>query len=88
MNMINKLVSAGIVFTFTAVFPPSIVQSEEAPVRGPAPFSAYDEDGSGSISEDEFDALHKKRVAARAAAGGHVHGAANPPSFSDFDTND
>ncbi|MDT8376435.1 MAG: cytochrome c [Mariprofundaceae bacterium] len=88
MNMIIKLVSAGLVFAFAGIYSPASIQSEEAPLRGPASFSAYDEDGDGSVSEEEFSAMHRKRMESKTAAGMPMRGAANPPSFSDFDTDD
>jgi hypothetical protein len=55
--------------------------------RGPASFSSYDTDGSGGISEQEFNALREQRQAAAKAAGGMGRGMQNVPSFSDIDKN-
>ena len=88
MNIIKKMIPIGLVFAFASIFLPATAQSEETPARGPASFSEYDKDGNGSISEDEFNATHKQRMAGKAAAGMPMRGAANPPAFSDFDTND
>jgi hypothetical protein len=38
------------------------VQAEDIPARGPIPFSSYDTDANGSISETEFNATRAKRV--------------------------
>ncbi len=62
-------------------------QAEELPLRGPIPFAAYDLDGNGAISEAEFSAVREKRMAAKAAAGMPMRGAANQPSFAAFDAN-
>ncbi len=61
-------------------------QSEEIPEWGPIPFSAYDSDGNGAISEEEFYAARAERMTARAEEGRPLANAANAPQFSDFDT--
>lgn len=55
------------------------------PERGPIPFEAYDKDGNGQISEQEFNAVRGERMAVMAAQGRPMRGAANAPAFSDFD---
>lgn len=55
------------------------------PERGPIPFEAYDKDGNGQISEEEFNAVRGERMASSAAQGRPMRGAANAPAFSDFD---
>lgn len=62
------------------------VQAEEGASRGPAAFSEFDADGSGLISEEEFNTFREQRMAARAAEGGKMRGAATAPSFADIDT--
>jgi Ca2+-binding EF-hand superfamily protein len=61
------------------------VHAEEGSSRGPAAFSDFDEDGSGFISEDEFNTLRGQRMAARAAEGRKMRGAATAPAFADID---
>jgi Ca2+-binding EF-hand superfamily protein len=39
------------------------------PLQGPIPFEAFDLDGSGAISQQEFDELHGRRAEERAEAG-------------------
>ena len=39
------------------------------PLQGPIPFEGFDLDGSGAISEQEFDEVHARRARAREAAG-------------------
>lgn len=63
------------------------VQAEEIPARGPIPFVAFDMDGNGHITEQEFAATREKRMAALAAEGMPMGGATRAPEFSDFDTN-
>ncbi len=62
-------------------------QDANPPPRGPQPFSAFDQDGNGLISQQEFETAHAQRMAAAAAAGMPMRGAANPPAFADFDLN-
>ena len=87
MKTIKKTISPGLIIAIAAVLLPVSVQSEELPVRGPIPFTAFDQDSSGFITEDEFNAAREKRMAALAADGRPMSGAASAPSFSAFDTN-
>ncbi len=59
----------------------------EIPDRGPIPFEAFDIDGNGAVSEEEFYTTRGKRMAARAEEGRPMRNAANAPQFSDIDTN-
>lgn len=59
--------------------------SAELPVRGPIPFANYDQDGNGSISQQEFTLVRNERMAAKAAQGRPMKGAGNAPAFSAFD---
>lgn len=87
MKTIKKTISPGLIIAIAAVLLPVSVQSEELPVRGPIPFTAFDQDSSGFITEDEFNAAREKRMVALAADGRPMSGAASAPSFSAFDTN-
>lgn len=60
----------------------------EFPVRGAIPFSTYDTDGDGLVSEEEFKAAHEKRAEALAAQGRPVRRPYNENYFSQLDTND
>lgn len=55
--------------------------------RGPMPFSDFDADGSGFISEQEFYAARGERMAARAKEGGQMRNVGNSPSYASFDLN-
>ncbi|MCF6299111.1 MAG: EF-hand domain-containing protein [Thiomicrorhabdus sp.] len=57
------------------------------PDRGPIPFEAYDQDGSGMISQQEFTFIKAERQAKRQAEGRPMRGASNSPSFGTFDSN-
>ena len=87
MKTIKKTIPPGLIIAIAAVLLPVSVQSEELPVRGPIPFTAFDQDSSGFITEEEFNAAREKRMAALAADGRPMRGAASAPSFSAFDTN-
>jgi Ca2+-binding EF-hand superfamily protein len=65
----------------------ALAQSAGLSVGAPRPFAAYDTDGSGSITEQEFSAVHAQQKAERAAAGAPMGGAANTPPFAVFDRN-
>jgi len=54
---------------------------------GPIPFTAFDQDSDGIVTEQEFKSIRAERMAARAAAGAPMPGAANAPTFADFDSN-
>ncbi|WP_245537330.1 EF-hand domain-containing protein [Thiocystis violascens] len=66
---------------------PALAQPTNAPPRGPMPFAAFDRDGNGMVTEQEFNTVHAERMAARAATGAPMRGAANAPTFADFDLN-
>ncbi len=55
------------------------------PEKGPIPFTVYDQNGNGSISQQEFNSAHSQRQAQKKAAGMTAH--KNPPSFKEFDLN-
>ncbi|EIC20886.1 EF-hand domain-containing protein [Thiorhodovibrio frisius] len=54
---------------------------------GPMPFTVFDQDSDGIVTEQEFNSIRAERMAARAAAGAPMNGAANAPTFADFDSN-
>lgn len=61
-------------------------QAGESASHGPAHFSEFDTDGSGFVSEEEFNTTRGQRMAAKAAEGKQMRGAASAPAFSDIDT--
>jgi len=54
--------------------------------HSPPPFTDFDQDGDGFVSEDEFNSTRAARMAAMAEAGKPMKGAATAPAFSDLDT--
>lgn len=87
MKIINKTVPLGLIIAVASVISPLSAQSEELPARGPIPFSAFDQDSSGFITQEEFDTVRAQRMAEKAADGRPMRGAASAPSFSEFDKN-
>ncbi|MFD2111574.1 hypothetical protein [Thiorhodococcus fuscus] len=65
---------------------PTLAQPQGMP-RGPMTFGDFDRNGDGTVSQQEFDAARAERMAAMAAAGAPMRGAASAPSFADFDAN-
>jgi len=86
MENLRGAITIGLVFAFAFVPRPGAAQPQEVPARGPIPFSTYDANGDGAISEAEFQAVRTKRMAGRAAEGKQMRGVAKAPAFSDFDT--
>jgi len=66
---------------------PVAAQSVQPPLRGPMTFEVFDMDGDGVVTEQEFQSVRTDRMAARAAQGAPMRGAANaPPSRSSIKT--
>lgn len=86
MNLLKKSYSLGLLAIALGISPIA-AQTEEIPARGPIPFAVYDKDGNGLINEEEFYTARGKRMAARAAEGRPMRGAANAPPFTEFDAN-
>ncbi|MCG6860265.1 MAG: EF-hand domain-containing protein [Chromatiaceae bacterium] len=71
----------------TAAGVPAAAQSVEPPSRGPMTFEAFDMNGDGHVTEQEFQSVRADRMAAQSAQGAPMRGAANAPPFSVFDQN-
>lgn len=85
MNKVKRTIHVGLCLFFAGSFSGIQAQPEAIPDRGPIPFSAYDRDGDGYISEGEFNSTRSERMEQRAAEGRPMRGAAGAPSFSGFD---
>jgi Ca2+-binding EF-hand superfamily protein len=83
MNTLPKSITLGIIATTLSA---AVVLAANSTMRGPLPFSAFDMNNNGTISEDEFTDVRAKRQAARAAEGRQLRNAANAPEFEDIDT--
>ncbi len=55
--------------------------------RGPLPFAAFDQNGDGAISQQEFDAAHAQRRQAPNPGGNSARRIMDPPQFAAFDQN-
>ena len=62
-------------------------QAECASSQGPVPFNDFDKDGNGFVTEEEFYTTRGQHMAAKAAEGKQLRGAASAPAFADIDTN-
>ena len=60
--------------------------ADPIPSRGPMPFEAYDTDGDGSISQQEFDTIRADRIQSRSEEGRPMRNLGNAPGFADIDT--
>ncbi|HKK17010.1 MAG TPA: EF-hand domain-containing protein, partial [Gammaproteobacteria bacterium] len=79
MNKVKKTIHVGLGLFIVGGFSVIHAQPEEIPERGPIPFSAYDRDGNGYISEQEFNSTRSERMQQRAAEGRPMRGAAGAP---------
>ena len=86
MTRYKQATTAGLWFALLSGLFSLNALAESIPPRGPIPFAAFDQDGNGMISEQEFLTVREQRMASRAAEGRPMHGASNPPSFAEFDT--
>ncbi len=82
----NRTVTSYVLVILAGLGAAFAAHSGEIPDWGPIPFSAYDSDGNGAVSEEEFYAARAERITARADEGRPLANVANAPQFSDFDT--
>lgn len=86
MNDLRKCIAAGLLTVIVGSIVPIGAQAGEGAKNGPPPFSVFDMDGNGSISEAEFYSVREQRMAAAASEGKKLKCAADAPSFADLDT--
>jgi Ca2+-binding EF-hand superfamily protein len=65
---------------------PFVARADSHQKHSPPPFTDFDDNGDGMVSEEEFTSFRSARMAAMAEAGKPMKGAATAPSFSDLDT--
>jgi Ca2+-binding EF-hand superfamily protein len=86
MSDLGKHIATGLFAVFAGSFLSISAQAEEGHGHGPVPFSVFDMDQNGSISEAEFYSVREQRMAAMASEGKKMPCAADAPSFADLDT--
>lgn len=76
---LGLLVVGSLVVVSTSAF------ARDLPLRGPIPFSNYDTNKDGAVSESEFNDVRATRMSEKASQGMPMKNAANAPAFSEFD---
>ena len=87
MNNLSKCIATGLLTVFAGSVVSFGAQAEEGSGHGPVPFSVFDMDQNGSISEAEFYSVREQRMAAKASEGKKMRCASSAPSFADLDKN-
>jgi hypothetical protein len=85
MSICREVLHATVVVIAAALIPG--LSAAQPPAPGPMTFSSFDRDGDGVVTEQELATARGERMAARAAQGMPMRGAANAPAFSDIDLN-
>ena len=85
MGHVRKGILLGLLGLFAGGYMTNSTGAEHDSPGCPA-FSEFDLDGSGLISEAEFNSVRGQRMAAKAAEGKQMKGAASAPDFADIDT--
>lgn len=86
MSKLRRSITTGLLIAAAGSFVSLNAQAGEGCSHGPPPFADFDKDGSGFVSEEEFNTTRATRMAAMAAEGRQMRGAANAPAFADIDT--
>jgi Ca2+-binding EF-hand superfamily protein len=86
MNNLSKCIATGLLTILAGSVVSISAQAEGKPGHGPAPFSVFDMDENGFVSEAEFYSVREQRMAARASEGKKMRCAASAPAFADLDT--
>jgi len=87
MSNFSKSMVAGLLTVVAGCIVSVNTQAAEGSHQGPVPFSVFDMDGNGFISEAEFYSVREQRMAANASAGKMMKCKEDAPTFADFDTN-
>lgn len=84
MRMTKAFSTAMIIVAFS--LSAGLAHAKKVSTRGPISFTAYDADGNGTISEQEFNTTREQRQTAVKESGRMGQGMAGAPSFADVDT--
>jgi len=82
-----KMITRGVTLTIACLLLPGTLAAQTPGPPGPMTFSELDKNGDGAVTEQEFTTAHGAHMAARAAQGAPMRGAATAPTFADFDRN-
>ena len=82
-----KMITRGVTLAIACLLLPGTLAAQAPGPPGPMSFSDLDKNGDGAVTEQEFTTAHGARMAARAAQGAPMRGAATAPTFADFDQN-
>ncbi|HYN78955.1 MAG TPA: hypothetical protein VES73_14330 [Lamprocystis sp. (in: g-proteobacteria)] len=85
MNLKTQMLALGLAITAVCAAQPVVAEPQDALAGAPLPFTAYDKDGNGSVSQQEFDNVYAQQIRDRAAAGAPMGGVANTTTFATFD---
>ena len=86
MKNLNRGITAGLMIVLTGCIVISGAHAKEGSSHGPVPFSVFDMDENGFISEAEFYSVREQRMAAKASEGKKMRCAKYAPTFADLDT--
>lgn len=84
MKLFSQTLLIGALISLAAV---SQAQQPLPSGRGPLPFSAFDLNGDGAISQQEFNDIHARRWPAPNSGGYSARRINDPPRFAEFDQN-
>ena len=87
MKSLIKIVKVSLVVASSLSILSTIAIAQDLPERGPIPFTSYDKNKDGTVSEDEFYNTRAIRMSKKASQGMPMRNAANAPDFSVFDAN-
>lgn len=87
MSTLIKTVKLALVVASSLSLMSVSIIAQDLPVRGPIPFSSYDTNNDGFISEGEFNEAKAARMSKKTAQGMPMRNAVNAPEFSTLDTN-
>ena len=82
-----EMITRGLTLAIACLLLPGTLSAQTPAPPGPMTFSDLDKNGDGAVTEQEFATARGARMAARAAQGAPMRGAATAPTFADFDQN-
>mgnify|MGYP001815607888 FL=1 len=85
MNNLIRCIAMGLFVVIAGSIESVNAQEGEAHRHNPPPFSVFDMDENGFVSESEFDSVRAQRMAAKASEGKKMHCAATAPAFAELD---